>query len=197
MVFWVFLLWVSVGSCRVLCLNQLRGPSFFFFFLMETRAFSLFLTMFLFQVKSSRWNWLLSSSDLGSKDKYNCWRLHWIHWWWDFCWNCPSCCCSFRVVVKLLLLFSHWVVSDSCNPMDCSPPGFSVHEIFQARILEWVAMPSFRDAHLLICHFYIHICLHHFTTQKLYLTHTLNCEQSNILLCLFYFSFKQCSSLLW
>ena len=27
-----------------------------------------------------------------------------------------------------------------CNPMDCSPPGFSVHEIFQARILEWVAI---------------------------------------------------------
>ena len=23
-----------------------------------------------------------------------------------------------------------------CNPMDCSPPGFSVHRIFQARILE-------------------------------------------------------------
>ena len=28
-----------------------------------------------------------------------------------------------------------------CNPMDCSPPGFSVHGILQARILEWVAMP--------------------------------------------------------
>ena len=27
-----------------------------------------------------------------------------------------------------------------CNPMDCSPPGFSVHGIFQARILEWVAI---------------------------------------------------------
>ena len=26
------------------------------------------------------------------------------------------------------------------NPMDCSPPGFSVHGIFQARILEWVAI---------------------------------------------------------
>ena len=26
-----------------------------------------------------------------------------------------------------------------CNPMDCSPPGFSVHGILQARILEWVA----------------------------------------------------------
>ena len=29
-----------------------------------------------------------------------------------------------------------------CNHMDCSPPGFSVHEILQARVLEWAAMPS-------------------------------------------------------
>ena len=29
--------------------------------------------------------------------------------------------------------------STLCNPMDCSPPGSSVHGIFQARILEWVA----------------------------------------------------------
>ena len=27
-----------------------------------------------------------------------------------------------------------------CNPMDCSPPGFSVHGILQARILEWVSI---------------------------------------------------------
>ena len=27
-----------------------------------------------------------------------------------------------------------------CNPMDCSPPGSSVHGIFQARILQWVAL---------------------------------------------------------
>ena len=27
-----------------------------------------------------------------------------------------------------------------CDPMDCSPPGFSVHGVFQARILEWVAI---------------------------------------------------------
>ena len=26
------------------------------------------------------------------------------------------------------------------NPMDCSLPGFSVHGIFQARVLEWVAI---------------------------------------------------------
>ena len=31
-----------------------------------------------------------------------------------------------------------------CDPMDCSLPGCSVHGILQARILEWVAMPSFR-----------------------------------------------------
>ena len=28
-----------------------------------------------------------------------------------------------------------------CNPMDCSPPGSSVHGILQVRILEWVAIP--------------------------------------------------------
>ena len=32
------------------------------------------------------------------------------------------------------------VVSDSCVPIGCSLPGFSVHGIFQARILEWVAI---------------------------------------------------------
>ena len=31
-----------------------------------------------------------------------------------------------------------------CNPMDCSPPGSSVYGILQARILDWVAMPSSR-----------------------------------------------------
>ena len=28
-----------------------------------------------------------------------------------------------------------------CEPMDCSPPGSSIHGILQARILEWVAIP--------------------------------------------------------
>ena len=27
-----------------------------------------------------------------------------------------------------------------CDPMECSPPGFSVHGILQARTLEWVAI---------------------------------------------------------
>ena len=32
-----------------------------------------------------------------------------------------------------------------CDPMDCSPPGSSVPEILQARILEWVDFPFSRD----------------------------------------------------
>ena len=39
-------------------------------------------------------------------------------------------------------------VAQSCptlnNPMDCSPPGSSVHGIFQARILEWGAITKSR-----------------------------------------------------
>ena len=39
--------------------------------------------------------------------------------------------------VKLKSLGRVWLFSD---PMDCSPPGSSVHGIFQARVLEWGAI---------------------------------------------------------
>ena len=42
----------------------------------------------------------------------------------------PACVCA----------LSHSVVSDSCDPIDCSLPGSSVHGISQARILELVAI---------------------------------------------------------
>ena len=32
-----------------------------------------------------------------------------------------------------------------CDPMDCSPPGSSIHGILQARVLEWVPFPSPED----------------------------------------------------
>ena len=41
--------------------------------------------------------------------------------------------------------FSHWVVSSSCDPMDCSLPGSSVHRILQAR-MEWVAISFSRGS---------------------------------------------------
>ena len=52
--------------------------------------------------------------------------LNYIYWKW-------------RVVVE-----SPSYVWLFCYSMDCSLPGSSVHGIFQARILEWVAMPSSR-----------------------------------------------------
>ena len=33
-----------------------------------------------------------------------------------------------------------------CDSLDCGPPGFSVSGISQARIPEWVAMPSCRGS---------------------------------------------------
>ena len=47
-----------------------------------------------------------------------------------------------RLLVKVKWKWSCSVMSDSLRPVDCSPPGSSVHGILQARILEWVAIPS-------------------------------------------------------
>ena len=48
---------------------------------------------------------------------------------------CAFCCC---LLVKLC--------STLCDPIDSTLPGSSVHGILQARILEWVAMPSSRGS---------------------------------------------------
>ena len=49
--------------------------------------------------------------------------------------HAKSCGC---LVIKLCLTL--------CNPMDCSQTGFSVHGIFQAIIVEWVAISSSRGS---------------------------------------------------
>ena len=50
-----------------------------------------------------------------------------------------------RLDVCILFLFVAVLVTQLCltlcNPMDRSPPGYSIHGIPQARILEWVTMP--------------------------------------------------------
>ena len=43
-------------------------------------------------------------------------------------------------------MLSHFSHVQLCHCMDCSPPDSSVHEILQARILEWVAIPSSRGS---------------------------------------------------
>ena len=62
-----------------------------------------------------------------------------LHHWWE---------CK---LVQLLWIYNSTVVCAQscpalCGPMDCSPPGSSVHGILQARILEWVALPSCRGS---------------------------------------------------
>ena len=46
-------------------------------------------------------------------------------------------------------------VAQSCltpsDPMDCSPPGSSVHGIFQARVLEWGAIASLQGLETFGC----------------------------------------------
>ena len=55
-------------------------------------------------------------------------------------------------VYHLNLLKKESEVTQSCptlgNPMDCSPPGSSIHGIFQARVLEWVAISFSRRSSL-------------------------------------------------
>ena len=45
--------------------------------------------------------------------------------------------CKVQIVVVVLVAKSCPTLHD---PMDCSPPGSSVHGISRARILEWVAI---------------------------------------------------------
>ena len=52
----------------------------------------------------------------------------------------PSGCSSFGggLAAQLCLTL--------CDPMDCSPPGSSVHRILQACILEWIAISFSRGS---------------------------------------------------
>ena len=65
-------------------------------------------------------------------------------------------CVSFSLEVQLVCILPPPVRSEVkflscvrlCNPMDCSLPGSSIHGIFQARVLEWVAISFSRGSSL-------------------------------------------------
>ena len=59
-------------------------------------------------------------------------QISWKQWMWE-------------AVKKVKVLVTQSCLT-LCSPMDCSPPGFSVHGILQARILEWVAIPFSRGS---------------------------------------------------
>ena len=54
-----------------------------------------------------------------------------------------------KYTLLLPLLLSHQSCPTLCDPMDCSPPGSSVHGIFQARVLEWGAI-AFSNVYTLL-----------------------------------------------
>ena len=78
--------------------------------------------------------------------------------WSAYVFTSPSLCVSvpesrFFLCIRMQ---SHWFLHDVCSvaqlcltlcdPMDCSLPGSSVHGIFQARILKWVAISFSRGS---------------------------------------------------
>ena len=71
-------------------------------------------------------------------------RLTLRHGGWSFVRLCQSVIDRWLKAALWGRVKSHCV--QLCNPTDCSPPGSSVHEFLQARILKWVAMPSSRWA---------------------------------------------------
>ena len=70
--------------------------------------------------------------------------------WFDDRWWVLGLNSSLPVELKLLSSVVCVLVTQSCltlcDPMDCSPPGSSVHGILQARILGWVAIPFSRGS---------------------------------------------------
>ena len=61
-------------------------------------------------------------------------------------WHSTCGLCSIYIVFAWLCAHSLQSCPILCSPIDCSPPGSSVHEILQARILERVAMLSSRGS---------------------------------------------------
>ena len=60
--------------------------------------------------------------------------------------------CSYEIKRQLLpgrkaMPYLESEIAQSClTPWNCSLPGFAIHEIFQARILEWVAISFSRGS---------------------------------------------------
>ena len=76
----------------------------------------------------------------------------WTFSWKDECLPCPwwtsqVCVPSHTCyLLRVECVLAAQLCLTLCDPMDCSPPGPSIHEVLQARILEWVAIPCSRGS---------------------------------------------------
>ena len=55
------------------------------------------------------------------------------------------CVCLYMYIMYILFSVAQSCLT-LCNPVDCGPPGSSVHRILQARILEWVVITFSRGS---------------------------------------------------
>ena len=69
-------------------------------------------------------------------------KILFFHHWLVFHYICVCMC----VCVHIHMCMRAQLCPTLCNPMDYSLPGSSVHGLFQAKILEWVAMASSRGS---------------------------------------------------
>ena len=84
--------------------------------------------------------------------KSGTWLSDWAHTWWFTLWICFRCTLVCYQLYMCICICVHlhtrtkslqsWMTF--CDPVDCSPPGPSVHGVLQARILEWIAISSSR-----------------------------------------------------
>jgi len=78
------------------------------------------------------------------------WQLARLPHPWDSPGKNTGVGCHF--LLQCMKVKSESEVAQSCltlsDPMDCSPPGSSVHGIFQARVLEWGAIAFSKNKHI-------------------------------------------------
>ena len=79
--------------------------------------------------------------DLYNKDKAIFTNLYWLHYKYNW-----ELFCNIHVLMKMKKMKSLSRVRLFATPWDCSLPGSSVHGIFQARVLEWVAIAFSRGS---------------------------------------------------
>ena len=98
------------------CVNRPPPKHFFFFPYIGKTSLIWFWTSSFFPTPPTSFRWAFWFLRNKTQDyiKYSILHVACTWWWW----------------------FSHQVVSNSCNPMDCSLSGFSVHGTLQARIME-------------------------------------------------------------